>query len=177
MTDDGSLLAIADTAKVEIWRARTGVKQADILPTDHFVNGMAFDEAGQQLITTEGDTARVWDARSGRLLRELRGHTSGLTAARFSPDGLLAVTASQDNTARVWRLSDGQAIATLRSHRNMVMDVRFSPDGKRVLTAGADGTAHVVNVSLSLSIAELRELASHRQTRELTSLEREQFLH
>jgi len=180
MTDDGGLLAVSDQGRVEIWQARTGRKQAEIPASDdQFVTGLAFDPAGRQLITSGGQAtpiARVWDTASGRLLRELRGHTHGLTSQGFSPDGLLAVTGSQDTTARVWRLADGQAIATFGGHRDMVMDVRFSPDGQRVLTASGDGTARIFNVSPG-SVTSLRGAASRRHTRALTPQERERFLH
>lgn len=40
------------------------------------------------------------------------GHTSGVYAAAFSPDGTRVVTASEDKTARLWNTTTGQAIAT-----------------------------------------------------------------
>jgi hypothetical protein len=36
------------------------------------------------------------------LLRSLEGHSSGVTAAQFSPDGSRVVTASDDYSARIW---------------------------------------------------------------------------
>ncbi len=39
----------------------------------------------------------------------LKGHTSGVNSAEFSPDGKKIVTASGDNTARIW-LADWQEI-------------------------------------------------------------------
>src|SRR5712692_7681740 len=52
---------------------------------------------------SEDNTARVWDAASGRSLAVLQGHTDSVTSAVFSPDGQRVVTASADKTARVWR--------------------------------------------------------------------------
>eukprot|EP01046_Picozoa_sp_COSAG06_P056396 COSAG06_NODE_10657_length_1640_cov_3.101233_3_plen_41_part_01 len=34
--------------------------------------------------------------------RTLKGHTSYVLSAQYSPDGLMLVTASWDHTARVW---------------------------------------------------------------------------
>ena len=48
------------------------------------------------------DTARVWDAATGRELATLSGHGDGLWSAAFSPDGTRIVTASSDKTSRVW---------------------------------------------------------------------------
>jgi WD40 repeat protein len=50
-------------------------------------------------------TARVWDAESGRALATLTGHWDRVNTAAFSPDGKRVVTASQDQTARVYILS------------------------------------------------------------------------
>jgi WD40 repeat protein len=181
LSDDGRLMALSDQVKVEIWDARTGRKQTEFVPGEsQFVTGVAFDSTGTRLITGGGQAtpiARIWDAATGRMLRELRGHTHGVTMARFSPDGRLAVTASEDTTARVWRVDDGQAIATLRGHRDMVMGAWFSPDNGRVLTSSSDGTARIFDMSLTGSAENLLDLAARRQTRFLTAQERERFLH
>ncbi len=47
-------------------------------------------------------TARVWDAESGKPVGEPMRHEDKVTAASFSPDGRRIVTASNDKTARVW---------------------------------------------------------------------------
>ena len=48
------------------------------------------------------NTARVWDADSGRALAILTGHQGEVLVATFSPDGKRAVTASDDSSARVY---------------------------------------------------------------------------
>ncbi len=47
-------------------------------------------------------TIKLWDARTGEDVFTLRGHTSGVVAVAFSPDGNLIVSGGVDNTARVW---------------------------------------------------------------------------
>jgi WD40 repeat protein len=46
----------------------------------------------------------------------LLGHTSGVTAASFSPDGTRVVTASWDNTARVWDATTGKPVTAPLEH-------------------------------------------------------------
>jgi WD40 repeat protein len=68
------------------------------------VHGAAFSADGRFVVTAGADnSARVWDAQSGREVARLLGHTRPVRVARFSPDGLTIVTASEDRSARLWR--------------------------------------------------------------------------
>jgi hypothetical protein len=61
---------------------------------------VAFNPDGTRLVTGSGDqTAKVWDARTGTPLLDLKGHTGPVA---FSPDGMRLVTGSADGTAKVW---------------------------------------------------------------------------
>ncbi|MHC5721506.1 MAG: WD40 repeat domain-containing protein, partial [Nostoc sp.] len=50
---------------------------------------------------------------------QLKGHTSVVISASFSPDGKRIVTASYDKTARVWDIS-GKQLAELQGHTGSV---------------------------------------------------------
>ena len=47
-------------------------------------------------------SALVWDVETRSVIRRLAGHTSGVYAAAFSPDGQRIYSASGDNSLRVW---------------------------------------------------------------------------
>jgi WD40 repeat protein len=148
---------------VRVWDDRTS-RELRILPTgDQKVWDLQFSRDGKRIagVSTElkqgesagelrsHDTARVWDAFTGRELLVLEGHTGPLSSVVFSPDGSRILTASWDKTARVWNASTGQELLKLRLGRPpMNIDgfspseayqlagnsAAFSPDGARILT-------------------------------------------
>ena len=74
------------------------------------------------------------------------GHTDWINSAVFSPDGKLALTASNDYTARIFEVASGNELQVLGGHTKSVISAVFSPDGKLALTASMDNTARVYEV-------------------------------
>lgn len=114
------------------------------------VDVATFDPSGQRVLTGSTDrTARIWDARSGRLLLTLGGHRGMITSVAFSSDGMRALTTSGP-TARMWDARSGQLLHELggdgKGHQEIVETGSFSVDGMRVLTAGHDHTARLWDV-------------------------------
>jgi WD40 repeat protein len=107
------------------------------------VEAVAFSPDGARVVTASLDTtARLWDAKDGKLLITLQGHTNSVSAVAFSPDGTRVATASSDKTARLWDAKTGDLLAVLPCSGS-VNSVAFSPDGRRLATASADGTAGI----------------------------------
>lgn len=103
-----------------------------------------FSDDGKFVITaSEDNTARIWDAASGKELSVLAGHTARVTSVAFAPgdNPTRAVTASQDGAVKLWDTKESKEILTLDGHTREVTSVAFSPDGKYVLTASEDGRA------------------------------------
>ena len=64
---------------------------------------MAFSPDGKTVITgSEDNTARLWDAATGRPLGPPLTHQGEVRAVAFSPDGKTVITGSRDKTARLW---------------------------------------------------------------------------
>ena len=48
---------------------------------------------------------KIWDSRTGKLVRSFRGHTGLVSSLAFSPDGRRLVSGSRDTTVKVWDLT------------------------------------------------------------------------
>jgi WD40 repeat protein len=79
---------------------------------------------------------------SEELIGTLVGHTGGVQACAFSPDGRRLVSASV-RTIKVWDAESGAELRTLPSGTHGVYACAFSPDGAQIVSAGNDHTVRV----------------------------------
>jgi WD40 repeat protein/tRNA A-37 threonylcarbamoyl transferase component Bud32 len=118
---------------------------------------VAFSPSGSLVVTVaEQNTARVWDASSGRPVAVLKGHGGRISAIAFGIDEERCATASADKTARVWDVRTGRQLVSLATHQAGVAAVAFSPDGTRVATASLDKTARLWDLATGAEVASLR---------------------
>jgi WD40 repeat protein len=85
----------------------------------------------------------------------LRGHTSMISTAGFSPDETRLLTGSYDGSARIWDSTSGETVVELLGHTDAVLTAMFSPDGSRLVTASYDGTARLWDAVTGDARAEL----------------------
>ena len=82
----------------------------------------------------------LWSSSRGDEIFTFRGHNQILTAALFSPDGKILLTASRDGRVMIWDASAKKVIHTLTCEPENINQARlaFSPDGKTLAYAAAE---------------------------------------
>jgi chromatin assembly factor 1 subunit B len=114
---------------------------------------------------------------------ELVRHTGAVNCVRFSPNGKLLASASDDHSVVIWGLDPNgtvgsapafgseaaveneeswRALATLRGHREDVYDVAWNPLSNQILTGSVDNTAIVWDVSDLSKPKKLQHLTDHK---------------
>ena len=114
---DSELLASgSQDGHVKVWRVRTG-QCVRRFPQAHAqgVTCLAFAKDGTQLASGSFDAVgRVHGLKSGKTLKELRGHTSYINALVYAPDGARLVTGSSDGSVRVWDAKSCDCLTSFR---------------------------------------------------------------
>ncbi|KAG6904492.1 hypothetical protein DXG01_009495, partial [Tephrocybe rancida] len=94
---------------------------------------------GKQVVSGNRDrSVCIWDALTGDLVKELKGHTDAVWSVAFSPDGKQVVSGSSDESVCIWDALNGDLVKELKGHTDAVWSVAFSPDGKQVVSGSSD---------------------------------------
>jgi len=126
---------------IRVWDGESGVSLA-VLPGHKGDKGsvevIACSPDGRRIVSGGNDnTARIWDAGTGRQIAVLKGHRDSVKSVAFAPDGCRVATGGSgtDGCVRVWDTASGRSLAVFRTDA-VINAVTFSPDGRRVLGAG-----------------------------------------
>jgi WD40 repeat protein len=98
---------------------------------------------------------RIWDAETGRELRQLQGHTQIAWMAAFLPQGDRLLSVGEDATIRLWDVGTGSEIGQLVGHPGPVWCMAISADGRWLATGAADGTMRLWETATGKIIRKL----------------------
>jgi WD40 repeat protein len=153
LSEDGSRAASVRADEVQLYGG-PGMTPGPTLAHPEATSA-SFRADGARIVTTGGRLARIWDIRTGRLLRSI-AHPSAVTEAAFSADGSQILTAGDDRTVRVFDVGSG-ASRTSFVQPSDVAAASFSPRGDLIATGGADDIARLWNARTGELRHELRK--------------------
>ena len=106
-----------------------------LAPGADIVHDVAWSADGSRLAVASSDaTVRVFDAKTGKLIRSIDGHRDWVLAVAWSPDGSRIATGSRDRTAKVFDSTSGALLATYSRHDAPVRGILFHPEGEEMLS-------------------------------------------
>ena len=109
--DGRKIASAAEDNTVRIWNLVTGQPIGEPLSVG-YVMSIAFFGSNIRIISAFEDfSMTIWDGNTRRkVVESLRGHTSYVEDANFSPDGKMIASASWDNSIRIWNAITGEQI-------------------------------------------------------------------
>ncbi|KAG0703991.1 hypothetical protein DFH29DRAFT_1039962 [Suillus ampliporus] len=101
----------------------------------------------RRLVTNSLDkTLRLWDLKTGVVLKKMEGHRSEVWALAVSPDGQFIVSGDESGELISWHGESGEPLTQpIKAHSNRVWALEFSPGGTMLATGSADKTTKLWN--------------------------------
>jgi WD40 repeat protein len=138
-----------------LWELATG-KQ--IQQFEQAGDVVALSDDGLWALTTVYGEADIWNVTTGHITQRLDSRLgANITAAAFSHDGRLVLTAGGQGSVSIWNVTNGNEISRLTGHTGLVRSGVFSTDGSIVLTGSWDGSSRIWNVASGKQIQVLQE--------------------
>jgi WD40 repeat protein len=147
---------------LRVWDAATGQPGSAELPyRASWLNSVAFSHDGGSILAATmnkkpniHDMLGVWDAASGQPRVKAIAHDSDITAANWSADDRLILTASR-NVLRIWDAATAQLAAAPLHAKDDLITAWFSPDGRRIIAPVLETTGIDFSAEPGLSLSTL----------------------
>jgi WD40 repeat protein len=137
--------------------------QPELISVQGYSSSVAFSPDGSTLAVGWGKKGEkhgilLFDAETGREIRNIEGHAGAVAGIAFSPDGRTIASASYNGMVKLWDAGTGTEIRTLRGHLELVSSVAFSPDGRLIASGSGDNTVKLWDAGTG---TEIRTLEGH----------------
>jgi WD40 repeat protein len=138
-----------DDGTVRVWDVESGETVLAIETGFNYV-GSAIYSPDITMIATSGqgkeEYLKIWDAKTGKPLANLKGHTSQVNCLAWTADGKTLISGSSDSSIRTWNTTTWHQIAVCAGHTDDVYGVAISPNGRILASASEDSTARLWNL-------------------------------
>jgi WD40 repeat protein len=114
-----------------------------VMPGGHSeIWGVATSPDGRWIATaSHGGTAKLWDARTLKLVHSFEPNEGVLWSVAFSRDSKLL--ASGSGTVKVWEVESGREVHSFAGHERLIVSLAFHPTRPWLVSSSLDGTVRI----------------------------------
>ncbi|CAB3407704.1 unnamed protein product [Caenorhabditis bovis] len=140
--------------KIKVWKVETGdcLRRFDRAHADG-VAAIRMSRDNTHVLSGGNDhIVRVHGMKSGKCLKEMRGHTSYITDVRYNDEGNQIISSSADGTIRVWHTKTGECLSTFRVVAAGDVPIQNAipipkSDPPQLVVCNRSNTLYVINMS------------------------------
>lgn len=153
---------------IKLWNIRDSHKITTLQGHFDTIYSVNFSPDGELLGSGGGyNTVKIWNLENGNNIFTKQEHPKPcfdgqlcifhVAVIKFSPDGTMLASGSDDGTIKLWNATDGNEIMTLQDQGYLapVQSLDFSPNGKLLASGSRDGTIKLWNARDGSEISTL----------------------
>lgn len=148
-TPDGLYLVLARLDKtLELFEPDSKTRVKSFIGHTDVVSSVTFHPTQPNIMMSSSwdGTTRIWDIKTGLMVKKLNGIHAPVHAALFTSDGSQVITAGDDRIIRIWDWQSGKIIKQLEGHKAEISNLTLSADGKMLLSSSLDGSVKFWNL-------------------------------
>jgi WD40 repeat protein len=143
---------------VRLWQVFSPSDSKVLKETDTEPATVAWSPDGSWFVVVyDGGFTIVFDSITGKVLRNLEGHSRDVIAVSVSPDGKYIASAGDSGEILVWTASDGKLVNRINAHNDWVLGLSWSPNGRFLTSCSRDESIRIWSKTGTLR----REIIGH----------------
>ena len=159
------MISLPEYGSARLWRLSSSECEPLVRASGVEMN-VRYSPDGRFFAIGSNTVPRLYDARTGDVVRTFEGRGSHARVLCFSPDGRSLATGSWHEMVRLWDVATGQETSCFQGHTSKVTCVAFSPDGKRIVSSSyrGDATVRVWDVSTGKQLGAMEPVSQGSAT-------------
>ncbi|MCG8698263.1 MAG: WD40 repeat domain-containing protein, partial [Bacteroidales bacterium] len=114
-----------------------------------------FSPNGEYVATAYDDSVKIFNTKTGLLVKKLFSRSGSMEQIKFSSDGNL-IGLVQYNHVYIWNFHKSKLLLDLYDKQKQIEDFDFSADGTKIITGGGNRMADVWEIKTKKHVATLK---------------------